>query len=114
MLFVRCFVVIVVVCSSRFAVVYGLYFPMLVFECAIIIYCQWRKGLITLVLCHIVFDGIVFIAPLHLFFDDVHYSLSDLFDFIFRYRVVVFCSCDSCDLLLKCVDLDFLCLPWSM
>ena len=57
------------------------------------------------------FYGVVFIAPLHLGVNDVLCSLSDLFDFIFCYRVVVFCLYA---LLLKCVYLDGLCWPWSM
>ena len=67
--------------------------------------------MMALDLCHVVVDGVVFIAPLYLDVNAVLYSLSDLIDFISCYRVVVSCLYD---LLLKCVCLDFLCWSWLM
>ena len=41
------------------------------FLCGIIIYWQFWLGMMTLDLCHVVVDGVVFIAPLYWVVDDV-------------------------------------------
>ena len=78
LLFVKCLVVIVGVCNCQLAVAmmyissrWYIFSLLLLCVRLFIIYWQCWLGLMTLDLCHVVFDSVVFIAPLYWGVNDV-------------------------------------------